>query len=355
MFKEMLRYLFSFLLPTLIFLDLKYNLMGYWLGPLVAFCFIPLLEQVLPRSRANVDEEMGGRFVFDLFLLLNVPLVLGILVLGLIRWLNFEGHWASGLGILLSTGIVLGVNGINVAHELGHRSDTKSRIAAWILLWPSFYIHFFIEHNWGHHRYVSTERDPATARFNETVYAFWLRSMWGSWRSAWVLEQEQLLRKSRRRISVYNRMLWFSLAYLLYAVGLMWYGGPWALVFGLSTGLTGILLLETVNYIEHYGLKRRLLASGHYETVKPWHSWNSDHRLGRAVLYDLTRHSDHHYKASKPYQLLQHRAEAPALPLGYPGSMVLSLVPPIWFKIMNPRIAHLADELALSSTQQTAS
>ena len=239
--------------------------------------------------------------------------------------------------------MVLGVNGINVAHELGHRSNAIAKAAAWILLWPSFYIHFFIEHNWGHHRYVSTDRDPATARFNESVYLFWFRSMWGSWLSAWSLERENLARKNRSNKSIYNRMAWFSLAYFVYAAFLVWYGDASALFYGLSSGLVGILLLETVNYIEHYGLKRRILPSGHYETVKPWHSWNSDHQLGRAVLYNLSRHSDHHYKASKPYQLLQHRPEAPSLPLGYPGSMVLSLVPPVWFKIMNPRIEALLD------------
>lgn len=341
MFREMLRYILSFLVPMLVFLDLRFSILGNWLGPLVAFCLIPFLEQALPRSTSNVDETMKGQIAFDVILFLNLPVVFGILGLGLEKWLNFNGNWVAGLGILVSTGLVLGVNGINVAHELGHRSNAVSKVAAWALLWPSFYIHFFIEHNWGHHRYVSTDRDPATARLNETVYAFWFRSMWGSWLSAWALERGNLARKNRRFVSKYNRMVWFSLAYVVYTAILVWYGSTPALLFGISTGFLGILLLETVNYIEHYGLKRRLLPSGHYETVKPWHSWNSDHRLGRAVLYDLTRHSDHHFKASKPYQLLQHRPEAPALPLGYPGSMMLSLIPPIWFKIMNPRIEAL--------------
>lgn len=346
MIREMLRYLFSFLLPFLVFFDFSFSLLDYWLGPLVAFVLIPLMEQAVPRSTENVDEHMGGHGFFNFLLFINIPIVLGILFLGLHRWLNFEGHWASGLGILLSTGLVLGVNGINVAHELGHRPDVASKLSAWVLLWPSFYIHFFIEHNWGHHRYVSTEKDPATARFNETIYAFWLRSMWGSWLSAWSLEREILIRKNRKPASMYNRMVWFSLAYLAYASLLYFFSGLSALFFGLASGFIGILLLETVNYIEHYGLKRRLLPSGHYETVKPWHSWNSDHRLGRAVLYDLTRHSDHHYKASKPYQMLQHRPEAPALPFGYPGSMVLSLLPPIWFRIMNPRVEKLSKNVA---------
>jgi alkane 1-monooxygenase len=353
MFREMLRYILSFLLPCLVVIDFHFKAAGYWLGPAVAFVLIPLLEQALPRSTSNVDSKLGTHFLFDALLFLNIPIVLGISAYGLNLWLNYEGGMASALGILISTGLVLGVNGINVAHELGHRADWVSKLGAWILLLPSFYLHFYIEHNWGHHRYVSTERDPATARFNETVYAFWLRSIWGSWRSAWGLEHENLDRRGRKRFSIFNRMLWFSLAYLTYGLALVIIGGKSALFYGLITGLVGILLLETVNYIEHYGLKRRLLDSGHYETVKPWHSWNSDHRLGRAVLYDLTRHSDHHFKASKPYQLLQHRPEAPALPLGYPGSMVLSLLPPLWFKTMNPKIELLTQRLSPSAPSPT--
>jgi alkane 1-monooxygenase len=346
MIREMLRYILSFLLPFLVIIDFHFKLAGFWLGPIVAFVFIPALEQALPRSTSNFKSNKNRHFFFHLLLFLNLPVVLGIASFGLNLWLNHKGVWLSGLGILISTGLVLGVNGINVAHELGHRSDWPSKIAAWILLLPSFYLHFYIEHNWGHHRYVSTERDPATARFNETIYVFWLRSIWGSWKSAWEIEKEMLGRKGRSVFSILNRMSWFSLAYLMYGLALVIFGGKSALFFGLFSGLIGILLLETVNYIEHYGLTRRKLVSGHYETVKPWHSWNSDHRLGRAVLYDLTRHSDHHYKASKPYQLLEHRPEAPALPLGYPGSMVLSLFPPLWFRTMNPRIELLNKSLS---------
>ena len=120
-----------------------------------------------------------------------------------------------------------------------------------------------------------------------------------------------------------------------------WIGGTNALIpFAFAAGI-GILLLETVNYIEHYGLRRRLLPNGKYERVQPWHSWNSDYPLGRIILFELTRHSDHHYKTSKKYQVLEHLDESPQLPTGYPGMMLLSLVPPVWFKVVNPLIAEI--------------
>ena len=116
MFREMLRYILSFLVPMLVFLDLRFSILGNWLGPLVAFCLIPFLEQALPRSTSNVDETMKGQIAFDVILFLNLPVVFGILGLGLEKWLNFNGNWVAGLGLLVSTGLVLGVNGINVAH-----------------------------------------------------------------------------------------------------------------------------------------------------------------------------------------------------------------------------------------------
>jgi alkane 1-monooxygenase len=343
MIRETLRYFLGFFLPFFVFLDLHFSLAGYWLGPILAFVLVPILEQLLPRSVSNASEKFEHYFVFDVLLYLNLPIVFGVLIVGLNQFLNLQGSWWLSLGCIVSTGLVLGVNGINVAHELGHRSNIWSKGAAWLLLWPNLYMHFFIEHNLGHHRYVSTKKDPATARLNEHLYAFWIRSMWGSWISAWTIESDLLSRKNKGFWTAYNRMIWFTLSYLLYGVLLFNFGGLPALFFGILAGFIGILLLETVNYIEHYGLLRKTTASGHVETVKPWHSWNSDHRLGRAILYDLTRHSDHHFKSNRPYQMLRHRPEAPALPFGYPGSMLISMVPPLWFRIMNPRAIKWAE------------
>ena len=100
----------------------------------------------------------------------------------------------------------------------------------------------------------------------------------------------------------------------------------------------GFLLLETVNYLEHYGLQRQQKSSGRYERVRPEHSWNSNHPVGRALLFDLTRHSDHHANPNRKYPVLRHFDASPQLPTGYPGMILLALVPPVWFSVMHPHI-----------------
>lgn len=313
-----------------------------WSTVVLVFGILPLFEQILPQSTANtpeVDEPARtARPLFDWLLYLNVPIVFGT------AFAYFEvvtsqalGTW-EWLGMTLSAGIVLGANGINVAHELGHRSQRSEQWLAQALLLPNLYQHFFVEHNLGHHKHVATDRDPASARKGQNVYAFWWQSVIGSWQSAWQIERQRLSQQGQPFWGWHNQMLRFSLAQAgwLVLVGLVW---GWAVLpSALAVALVGVLLLETVNYIEHYGLRRRLLPSGRPEPVSPCHSWNSDHELGRIFLYELTRHSDHHFKATRKYQILRHLDESPQLPAGYPASMLLALAPPLWFWVMNPRV-----------------
>jgi alkane 1-monooxygenase len=197
-------------------------------------------------------------------------------------------------------------------------------------------MHFIIEHNHGHHKHVSTPLDPATASRNENVYSFWIKSVWGSYKNAWNIENRRLDLENKKILSVHNRMLQFSIIQLFYAFVLFFLAGfPTLFLLGLS-GIFGFLLLETINYIEHYGLERKLLPSGRFEPVQPHHSWNADYPIGRILLYELTRHSDHHYKSTRKYQILRSIQEAPDLPTGYPGAMLLALIPPLWFRIVHP-------------------
>ncbi|MEO6036995.1 MAG: alkane 1-monooxygenase, partial [Saprospiraceae bacterium] len=206
---------------------------------------------------------------------------------------------------------------------------------------------FFIEHNRGHHKHVATDRDPATARFGEAIYTFWFRSVSGSWRSAWALEQERLQKAGFATGIWQNEMVRFSIVQALWLTVIFIFLG-WKALFGaVAIAAVGVLLLETINYIEHYGLQRRLLPSGRLEPVTPAHSWNSNHEMGRIFLYELTRHSDHHFKATRKYQILRHTAQSPQLPLGYPTSMLLALVPPLWFALMNPRVQQLRADLTM--------
>ena len=199
-------------------------------------------------------------------------------------------------------------------------------------------MHFYIEHNFGHHVNAATHEDAATAKYNQTVYSFWITSVIRQYINAWKLQSKLLKQSSAHVFSTKNDMFWYLIIQILYLVLIFFLFGPIGLLFAISTAIVGFLLLETVNYIEHYGLMRKKLPSGRYERVKEVHSWNSNHVVGRIVLYELTRHSDHHYKSSKKYQLLDYYDISPQMPYGYPTSMVMSFLPPLWFKVMNPRI-----------------
>lgn len=337
-----LKYLLAYLLPLGALRALDWQGVWSWMPVIMAFVAIPVIEQILPASTTNMPTTEEGRRsdnrFFDWLLYLNAPLLFGIVGWYLYVVSNQILSALELLGLTLSVGLIVGANGINVAHELGHRNSRIEQMLSKIMLLPALYQHFFIEHNRGHHKHVGTDKDPASARLGENLYAFWWRSVVGSWRNAWALERERLAKKSEREWTWENEMVRFSLFQLLWLTGIYVVLGWKGLAGAVAVGVTGFLLLETINYIEHYGLRRRLLPSGHPEPVSPAHSWNSDHELGRIFLYELTRHSDHHYKSTRKYQILRHMDESPQLPFGYPASLLLSLVPPVWFAVMDKRV-----------------
>ena len=336
------KYLAALTIPIAAVVSL--TLKGYWsyLTPIYAFVIIPILEIIMPQDPSNLTKReqssKSSKRFFDWMLYMNIPIVFCILLYALFDFSSHSYELYETIGLVLSVGIVLGVNGINVGHELGHRQSSNERYLGKLLLLPSFYMHFYIEHNFGHHVNAATHEDPATAKYNQNLYSFWITSIIGQYLSAWKLQTQILKREQKGFVSFKNDMLWYTLIQLSYAFLVYWFFGLNGLYFALSAGLIGFLLLETVNYIEHYGLVRKKLSSGRYERVKEIHSWNSNHIIGRIVLYELTRHSDHHYKSSKKYQLLDCHDSSPQMPYGYPTSMVLSFLPPLWFKIMNTRI-----------------
>ena len=198
-------------------------------------------------------------------------------------------------------------------------------------------MHFFIEHNRGHHKNVSTPEDPSSARKGEMLYAFWFRSVIYSYLSAWKIEQDRLNKKGEPFISYDNEMMRFQVIQLSLLALIWWQFGWLIMLYFVAAATIGFLLLETVNYIEHYGLLRELKGD-RYERVMPRHSWNSNHVIGRIVLFELSRHSDHHYIASRKYQILRHINESPQMPTGYPGMMLMATFPPLWFYVMNKRV-----------------
>lgn len=336
-----LKYLLAFTLPSIGMIGLHAGLNFVWAGFAYAFVFIPGVELFLKGDMSNdglAEDDRKKNMFFDFLLYLNIPIVYGTVGLALGAWSAYDITLGQQIGIILTSGTILGSSGINVAHELGHRNDLMSKIGAKLLLIPSLYTHFTIEHNRGHHKHVATPLDPATARKNEIVYLFWFRSIILGYVNAWKLEAKRLGKSGITSIFLKNEMIWNTLIQAIYLFALYSLGGFIFVLVGLAIGLVSILLLETINYVEHYGLQRKMNAYGSYEMATMKHSWNSEHALGRIMLYELTRHSDHHYKTNKKYQTLEYYEESPQLPVGYPGSIILSLVPPAWFRLMNHKI-----------------
>ena len=342
-----LRYGVAFSGPLLAWCGLLNGGVATWALPVYGFVLIPLLELVVRPDRRQLsaaeEEAALSDPLYDLLVLAFVPIQWATLVLFLFR-VDEPGltGWEVA-GRIASMGLMCGVYGINVAHELGHRATKWERDMARVLLLSSLYMHFLIEHNRGHHKRVGTPDDPASARFGEWIYAFWPRTILFSLVSAWRIEAERLRRAGRPVLDMRNEMLQALAIQAALVAGIGLFFGALVLLAFLGAALIGILLLETVNYIEHYGLGRALNERGTFGRVQHFHSWNSDHLLGRLMLFELTRHSDHHYMASRKYQVLRSWEDGPQLPTGYPGSMVLSLFPPLWRKVMDPRVRGLVE------------
>lgn len=336
-----LKYLTALQIPLVVWATLA--LPGWWsfLTVVHVYGLIPVIDQVLPKSERNMNavEEEAARQdrLYDLLLYLIVPIQVGLLAFYLVLLKEGGLTTVELVGNTLSMGICSATLGINLAHELGHRVSRFERFLSKTLLLTSLNMHFIIEHNLGHHKRVATPEDPATGRFGETVYRFVPRSMIQSYLSAWQIESTRRSNRALPFWSPRNEMIQMTLIQIVALVVVVAWGG-WAVLAGfVVTAVLAQMQLEIINYVEHYGLAREKREDGRYERVQAHHSWNSNHAFGRLVLFELTRHSDHHYMASRPYQVLRHLDDAPQMPMGYPAMILLSLLPPVWFGVMNPR------------------
>lgn len=288
-------------------------------------------------SAAEEELSKNDR-IYDYLLYLIVFIQIPTLFFFLYSFTASQLATVDVIGRITAMGMLCGTFGINVAHELGHRKNKFEQTLAKISLLSSLYMHFFIEHNKGHHKNVATPQDPSSARYNEWLYIFYFRTIIFSYLSAWHIANNEMTKKGKSIFNLKNEMLQAHIVQIVF-VGLIFllFGG-WITIYFLGAAFMGILLLETVNYIEHYGLQRQRTSENSFERTMPSHSWNSNHAIGRILLFELSRHSDHHYLASRKYQILKHHDNSPQLPTGYPGTMLLALLPPLWFKIMNKRI-----------------
>lgn len=339
---------FKYLSPLLIYAGAVYSFSAYGLicfAPLIyAWIVIPMMELFLKPDDSNLtqaQEEIARQDkAYDYILYLLVFLQIPTLFYFLYSMQDPALSLADKIGRTGTMGLLCGTLGINIGHELGHRTNKFEQALAKISLLSSLYMHFFIEHNKGHHKNVATPADPSSARYGEDVFRFWSRTIIFSYISAW-----HIAAKDAQKKGGLNEMLQFQLIQLAFVTLIYFLFGWKILGIYLIAALIGILLLETVNYIEHYGLQRKQIAENKFERAMPVHSWNSNHIIGRVMLFELSRHSDHHYLASRKYQLLRHHDDAPQMPTGYPGMMILSLVPPAWFYVMNKRVRALQHDL----------
>ena len=336
------RYLIVFLVPLGVAIGYYGGGLALLIPPLTIFGVIPLLDIILGVNVNNPDEEEEKR------LLSNpryrwIPIAAAPVQVGLVFW----GAWAFTSSDMLvwekilfayGVGLSSGILGINISHELIHKVNNKLEpLLGRIMLWTVLYMHWAIEHVIGHHRFVATPEDPATSRRGESFWQFLPRTVIGGFESAWRLESARVTRKGHNPYGWKNRIL----RYLAAQVGLLilmgWLFGAPGLLFLIIQASVAIGLLEIVNYLEHYGLERKKLENGAYEPVKPHHSWNSSNWVTNYFLFNLQRHSDHHYKPNRRYQILRHFPQAPQLPTGYAGMIVLAFFPPLWRRVMDGR------------------
>jgi alkane 1-monooxygenase len=317
-----------------------------WLPLVAVYGLIPLFDLLFPRDANNPPEAVVPALEADAYyrvlVHLTVPLYFAVLIGG--AWFAVSQH-PGGFGLLghaLMVGAVGGI-AVNTGHELGHKKAAGDRLAAQLALAVPFYGHFTMEHNAGHHAQVATPEDSASARFGESIYRFATREIPGGLRRGWTLECARLRRRGYSAWSWRNRILQsWSVSLALYGGLLAWLGAG-VLPFLLIQAAFAWWQLTSANYVEHYGLLRRKRPDGRYERCRPEHSWNANHLASNLVLFHLERHSDHHAFPARRYQSLRHFADVPQLPSGYFGMFLLAYVPPLWFRVMNPRVLARVD------------
>lgn len=322
----------------------------WWLGPAVVFVAIPVLDFVVGEDGENPPEDEYARISNDRYYRWCTYLFLPILFAGLVvaasMWGGAELAVVDKVGLAVTVGLISGV-GINAAHELGHRAEKHERWLAKVALAQTCYGHFFVEHNRGHHVRVATPEDPASSRYGETLYEFLPRSVIGGFRSAWRLETDRLRRLGHGRVTVHNNLLQaWAMSLVLFAALIAAFGVE-ILPYLVLQSTIAFTMLETVNYVEHYGLLRQKLPSGRYERCAPRHSWNSDRLVTNVFLFHLQRHSDHHANPGRRYQTLRSSDEAPQLPAGYATMILLAFVPWLWRAVMDHRVVeHYGGDLS---------
>ena len=329
----------------------------------VAFFYVvaPMLDWLMGEDRSNPPESAVPALDADLYYRRVTYLLVPVLWVAFIfsAWfvVHFNLPWFGVLAMVMITGSVGGFC-INLGHELGHKNTRLERWLAKIVLAPTAYGHFFIEHNRGHHRDVATPADPASSRMGESIYRFVLREMPGAFKRAWKLESDRLRAAGRPVWSLQNEILQPALITLALWTALILWLGVQILPFLVVASFWANFQLTSANYIEHYGLLRQERSPGKYEVCQPYHSWNSNHIFSNWALFHLQRHSDHHAHPLRRYQSLRHFDNLPTLPSGYFGMFTIAYFPPLWRYVMDKRLLGVvgrdASRINLDPLQRSA-
>ena len=331
------KYFAAFIIPLLALLTFNTTGLIAYTGLFVLYLLVPVTEQIFLPNRDNFDEVERNLAeedsLYDWVVYLMVPLHLYVVYVFLMTIGEPALALTDTIARVLMMGTVLGVIGINVGHELGHKTnEAVKQFFAQVLLTTAVQNHFVPYHNGGHHKDIGTPADLTSAEEGDNFYSFALRSQIGGYFKTWRLETKRL--QAQNKNPYLNPMIIYTLLPTLLLLGMYYFLGFYVAICYFISAIYGIAILESQNYFAHYGLRRKKLPNGRYERVNAQHSWNSDHIIGRVLLFELTRHSDHHHIGAKPYQVLNSKDESPMLPLGYPAMLMLSFFPFLFKPLM---------------------
>lgn len=325
------------------------NPLYLWVSPAFLYIVVPCLDYLMGEDTSNPPESAVPALEADVYyrwvMYAQVPTLWLAFGFGAWFYASYALPWYHVIALVITSGAVGGFC-INLGHEMGHKKSTLEKRLTQLVLAPTAYGHFSIEHNRGHHRDVSTPADPASSRMGESIYAFALREWPGCFKRALVLERERLAANGLGFWSLRNEILQTACITTALWAGLTAWLGFAALPFILAVAAWSNFQLTSANYIEHYGLLRQERAPGKYEICQPHHSWNSNHVFSNWVVYHLQRHSDHHAHPLRRYQSLRHFPDLPTLPSGYFGMFSLAYVPFLWFKVMDQRLLAVVGKRA---------
>ncbi|TGK54074.1 alkane 1-monooxygenase [Leptospira kanakyensis] len=341
-------FLLCYVLPLLVVLAESFGGVTYLIVPLTVFIVLPVLDLIVGKDDSNPPEikflnlqnDPFFRYLTQVWAFVQIIFV----IWSVYRIVLYPHSVMEFFLFAIAVGIVTGGIGITVGHELGHKNNRYEQFLAKMIYMTVCYMHFYIEHNRGHHTNVSTPNDPASSKKNQSFYQFYPQTVIGAYKSAWNLEKKRLSKLGLNVLHYRNEMIWYSIITILFLVSMVIFGTilsggeiPFEVLgFLLLQSFVAFSLLEMTNYIEHYGLMRKEVNGGKFERVLPVHSWNQNYFVSNALLFQLQRHSDHHANAGRRYQALRHYEEAPQLPFGYELMILIALLPPIWFRMMNP-------------------